>query len=353
MLSLCLIVKNEVDVIERCINSVKDKMGQLVDDIVIVDTGSTDGTKELVQKLGCNLQNFEWCNDFAKARNYSISFAKNDWVLVLDADEFVVECNEKTLRQFLSDKNSNVVGEIDICNYGDLEGVSFINDVVPRVFNKNSVEYQGIIHETPKLKDGTIVKVVLLPVEIHHTGYIDSVAKKKNKAARNIELLNLALEKEEDMYLTMQLAKSYIRNGEYNEAIVQLEKIIFKEELVKYEYYVKSVSEYVRCLINLNQSAAGMICETFWDRCCEDSVYVYYMGHIYLRNKYYEKAVDCFLSILNKEDAEISKVMVLFSLGQLFAIVEMYEESLMYFEMCGDYGTAEDNAREIKKLMGK
>ncbi len=352
MLSLCLIVKNEVDVLERCVCSVKEKMEQIVNDIVVVDTGSDDGTKELAEILGCNVQRFAWCNDFSKARNYSLSFAKNDWVLVLDADEFVVDCDIKALEKFVFNNDGKTIGEISICNYGDLEGKSFTTGVIPRVFNRNTVEYKGIIHETPSLKDESEIKLKLLPIEIHHVGYIDSVAEKKNKAGRNIELLNIALEKEENMYLTMQLAKSYIRNGEHEKAIQQLEKIIFKEELVKYEYYVKSVSEYVRCLINTNQYAMGMVCERFWDRCCGDSVYVYYMGHIYFRNKYYEKAVDCFLEILNRENAEISKVMVLYSLGQLFATVEMYEESLMYFEMCGDYGKSLQNIEEIKRILG-
>ncbi len=353
MLSLCLIVKNEVDVIERCIASVKENMGQLVDDIVVVDTGSDDGTLELAGELGCNVRKFEWCNDFSKARNTSLSFAKNDWVIILDADEFVVECDIKALEVFMSKTNEEVIGEISVRNYGDLEGLTYTNGVIPRVFNKNMVEYKGIIHETPSLKVANVLKLELLPIEIHHTGYIDSIADKKNKADRNIKLLNIALEKEENMYLTMQLAKSYIRNSEYNKAIEQLEKIIFKEELVKYEYYVKSVSEYVRCLINTNQAAAGMVCESFWDRCVSDSTYVYYMGHIYFRNKYYEKAVDCFLEILNRENTEISKVMVLYSLGQLFATVEMYEESLMYFEMCGDYSKAAQNVVEIRKIIGK
>ncbi len=353
MLSLCLIVKNEVDVIERCITSVKKELGSLVDDFVVVDTGSEDGTETLAKELGCNVQKFEWCNDFSKARNFSLSFAKNDWVIVMDADEFIVEYDIKVLEEFMCKKNEKVIGEVSIRNYGDLEGKSYTTGVIPRIFNRNHVEYEGIIHETPTLKVEDVLRLELLPIEIHHTGYIDSVAEEKRKADRNINLLNIALEKEGNMYLRMQLAKSYIRNGAFDKAIEQLEKIIFNEELVKYDYYVKSVAEYVRCLINTNQAAVGMVCESFWDRCNGDSTYVYYMGHIYFRNKYYEKAVDCFLEILNRENTEISKVMVLYSLGQLFATVEMYEESLMYFEMCGDYGKAEQNITEIRKLVNK
>ncbi len=351
MLSVCLIVKNEIDVLERCIVSVKQVMGQIVDDIVVVDTGSDDGTKELAVKLGCNVFDFQWCNDFAKARNYSLSHAKNDWILVLDADEFIDKCEVKSLTNFIVNKNRKVVGEIDVRNYGDFDGISYTMGVVPRVFNKVEIEYKGIIHEMPAMKDGSDAGLKKLPIEIHHTGYIDSVAEEKNKADRNIELLSIALEKEEDMYLMMQLAKSYIRKGEYKLAIEKLEKIVFNQELVNFEYYSTSVSEYVRCLINEKQYAVGLVCENFWGRCYSDSSYVYYMGHIYFRNNYYEKAVDCFLDILNREETEISKVMVLYSLGQLFASLEMYEESIAYFNKCGDYSKSKQNIEELKKYL--
>ncbi len=353
MISCCLIVKNEIDVLEKCIVSVKQKLNGIVNDIVVVDTGSVDGTRELAIQLGCRVFDFEWVNDFSKARNYSLNQAENNWVIVLDADEFIVECDIDNIKKFLVSKNEKVIGEIDIHNYGDLKGLSYNTAVIPRVFNRNEVEYKGIIHETPTMKNCKEVQLEKLKIEIHHTGYIDSVAEEKNKADRNIELLNKALEKEDDMYLTMHLAKSYIRKGDYLLALDNLEKIIFNEELVKYEYYGDSVSEYVRCLINAKQYAAGLVCENFWERCYNDSTYVYYMGHIYFRNKYYEKAVDCFLDILSRDETKISKVMALYSLGQLFATIEMYEESLMYFNMCGDYSKAAQNIAEINKILGK
>ncbi len=351
MLSMCLIVKNEIEVIKRCLTSAKAVLGKVLNDVVVVDTGSTDGTKELVEKLGCSVYDFEWCNDFAAARNFSISKAMNDWVLVLDADEFVTKCELEEIVKFLVEENEYVIGEIDIVNYGDFEGVSYTTDMVPRLFNRKNVEYVGIVHETPALKNKNKPVLKKINIEIHHTGYIDQVADEKNKADRNIELLKIALENKEDMYLTMQLGKSYMRKGEFIKAIECFDKIVFKEELVKYEFYAKSVSEYIRCLINLNQSEAGLVFEKFWDRCLESDSYIYYMGHVYFRTKYYEKAVDCFLMLLNRDEKELSKVMVKYSLGQLFASLEMYEESLMYFKMCGDYEKAVYNIEQIEDIM--
>ena len=86
-ISLCMIVKDEQDVIERCLESVKD----VVDEIIIVDTGSTDKTKQIVSKYTDKIYDFEWVNDFAKARNYSFSKATKDYILWLDADDVILK----------------------------------------------------------------------------------------------------------------------------------------------------------------------------------------------------------------------------------------------------------------------
>lgn len=86
-ISLCMIVRDEEKVIGRCLESVKN----LVDEIIIVDTGSKDMTKEIVSKFTDKIYDFEWVNDFAKARNFSFSKATKDYILWLDADDVILE----------------------------------------------------------------------------------------------------------------------------------------------------------------------------------------------------------------------------------------------------------------------
>lgn len=349
MLSVCLIVKNEIDVLKRCIDSVKTKLNDVVDDIVIIDTGSDDGTIDLIKSLDCRLYHFKWCNDFAAARNYSLSIAKNEWVLVLDADEFVVDVEITNIDEMLNN-NKNAIFEINIVNYGDFEGGSYSVSKVPRIFNKSFVSYKGIIHEEPFwLYDKG--ELLTLPITIHHTGYIDSVVEKKQKANRNIMLLKESLKDNENYYLRMQLAKSFMRKEKYKEAIENLEMVVFNESCRKYDYYVTSIIEYIRCLLNLKQNETALIFEKFWDRCCDNDEYKYYMGHVYMRCKLYEKSVDCFGGILEKEKTQISKVMVMYSLGQLFYVIGIYDESIKYFEMCGSYSNSLENIKAIKELI--
>lgn len=92
-ISLCMIVKNESEVIERCLKSVQ----KLVDEIIIVDTGSTDNTKEICRKYTRKIFDFEWINDFSQARNFSFSKATCDYIMWLDADDVIPKSSLKKL----------------------------------------------------------------------------------------------------------------------------------------------------------------------------------------------------------------------------------------------------------------
>ena len=82
-ISLCMIVKDEAEQIRDCLESVRAH----VDQMIIVDTGSTDKTVEIATELGAEIYHYQWTNDFAAARNVSLEYAQSDWIIFLDADE--------------------------------------------------------------------------------------------------------------------------------------------------------------------------------------------------------------------------------------------------------------------------
>ncbi|NLJ80914.1 MAG: glycosyltransferase family 2 protein [Firmicutes bacterium] len=104
--SLCLIVKNEEHVLKRCLSSVEG----IFEEIIVVDTGSTDSTKEIAGQFTSQIYDFEWCNDFARARNFSFSKAKMDYTMWLDADDVVTVENRKRLL----DLKKTLLPEIDV-----------------------------------------------------------------------------------------------------------------------------------------------------------------------------------------------------------------------------------------------
>ncbi len=337
MLSCCMIVKNEVEELEKCVSSVIEKLDGFCDEIIVVDTGSTDGTRELALELGCKVYNFEWCGDFAKARNFSLDCAKNDWVIIMDADEIIKEVDLASLRRFAQDENSRIIGKSKVYDYSDKEMQSYTVSVKARMFNKKEVDYKHIIHEMPVMKDNSERRYENISIEVCHTGYIEEVVKNKGKLERNIELIKKSLEKELDLYLVMHLGKSYIGLKMYDEAFESLKFVLESEEAKQYTYYTEAAKEYVRCFLKSSRFIEAMVCEAYWDRCRNNDGYVYLMGHVYMKNGQFEKAMDCFVAIANKEYSSVNKKDALYSLGKMFSILGFHEESAIYFEMCGKF----------------
>ncbi|MFC6548219.1 glycosyltransferase [Cohnella cellulosilytica] len=191
-----MIVKNEEKYLARCL----DSAAAMVDEIIVVDTGSTDRTIEIALEYGAKLFHFEWCDDFSAARNYALKQASGDWMLVLDADEYFVEGSADVIRAFTS-TTARRIGLIDIVSrfveYGhEFEGVRGI----PRLFPRG-VTYKGRIHEQPT----PLMPMVETGLRLLHDGYYMT-----DKSIRNIPLLLKALVDEPDSaYLNFQLGRQY------------------------------------------------------------------------------------------------------------------------------------------------
>ena len=150
-ISLCMIVKDEEKVLERCLASVAD----LMDEIVVVDTGSTDKTKEIAKKYTDKIYDFKWVDDFSAARNFAFSHATKDYIMTMDADE-VLEADEKKHFQLLKEC---LLPEIEIVR---MKYVTRMEKDVEHIFDEEyrlklfkrerSFTWEGSIHETIKLE---------------------------------------------------------------------------------------------------------------------------------------------------------------------------------------------------------
>ena len=109
-LSLCMIVKDEEENLDNCLASVKD----IVDEIVIVDTGSTDNTKQIAKKYTDKVYDYEWCYDFSKARNFSFDKATSEYIIWLDGDDIVPSISAKKISEW---KTSEDDSEVVMCSY--------------------------------------------------------------------------------------------------------------------------------------------------------------------------------------------------------------------------------------------
>jgi len=202
-LSLCLIARDEARHLERCLRSVQG----VVDEIVVIDTGSTDATPAIAAAHGAHVSTFAWCDDFAAARNASIERATGDWILVLDADEELLTPPDEARAALLELARGTTAGRVAIESVGPdgAEGVVQITRFFPRL---DTVRYDGRVHEQ-LADDGLPLVTQALPLRVGHVGYSADSMQDRHKLARNIGLLELALrDAPDDGYLWYQLGRT-------------------------------------------------------------------------------------------------------------------------------------------------
>jgi tetratricopeptide (TPR) repeat protein len=189
LLSAALIVRNEERFLEDCLRSLKGR----VDEVVVVDTGSTDRSRDIAEQCGARVLSHAWRDDFAAARNASVDAARGAWILYIDADERVVEFDRAAVDALLADPRH-------FC-YTVLfrPAMRYTRYREFRLFrNRPDLRFSGVIHETlvpalEKIQVRTGVAVGESPIALDHFGYEGDLT---HKHLRNLPLLRARLEHE-------------------------------------------------------------------------------------------------------------------------------------------------------------
>lgn len=183
-LSLCMIVKNEEYFLPQCLDSVKD----VVDEIIVVDTGSDDRTVEIAESYGCKVYHHPWEGSFSKARNISLSYATCDWILVMDPDEELERGDIPVLKELLKIKQVDVIYFLVSSDnrYGWSRHYSH------RVFRRGIAHYEGIVHNQLIYKGNKVDT----QIRLYHYGYNLSEEKMQAKFDRTQALLEKQLKED-------------------------------------------------------------------------------------------------------------------------------------------------------------
>ena len=281
-LSLAIIVKDDAKGLDRCLNSVKD----VLDEIIIVDTGSTDNTKEVAYKYTDKVYDFEWIDDFAAARNFSFSKCTKDYILWLDSDDEVKKEDCDKIRNLdYTDKDMIVCDYVYSHDEHD-RGI----DIVPReriIKRSLSLKWVGEIHECIILTNNYYRS----DIKIHHY-------KTKGNSDRNLRMLERIIKKNpNDARNTYYLGKEYYGFGEIDKAIEMLEHHVNKTT-GWYEYRYKAF---------------------------------YYLAICYMHKKNNEKFLDSIYNSLRVEGHWAEPYNLL---GMYFFGINQYHRAIQWFKFC-------------------
>jgi tetratricopeptide (TPR) repeat protein len=181
--SACMIVKNEEELLPGCLESIRD----WVDEIIIVDTGSTDRTVEIAKSYGAKVFHQPWEGNFSKHRNYSLEQASCDWIFVIDADERIYQEDVPLIKKVLNQDDYKIIS-INVFNVSgeNEETVTFLPSI--RFFKRElGLRYEGIVHNL--LQPPADEPVMRAGIRLKHFGYGLSPEKMKAKIARSKALL--------------------------------------------------------------------------------------------------------------------------------------------------------------------
>jgi len=342
-----MIVKGEEKSLKSCLNNVRE----YVDEIIIVDTGSKDKTKDIAKKFTKNVYDYKWCDDFSKARNFSISKASNDWILILDADEMVKSFNIEEVKEFMNNDNLRV-GKIKIVNIIDGQKNSMKStEWVSRFFNKNEFYYEGMIHEQLIHKLKKQHKIKKIGIEVEHLGYIQETVEGKNKIQRNKDLISKAIKENlRDPYLYYQLGKTYYMAEEYNIACNHFDKAIKLCDNFLYSYAEDLIVSYGYSLINCERYEKALELGSYNKYFKESPDYNFIVGLIYLNNGKFDKAVEEFEKCIGNKEGTIEGVnsyLPNYNIGIIYEILGHIDKAKKYYIKCGKYKLAEERLTEI------
>ncbi|WP_426351234.1 tetratricopeptide repeat-containing glycosyltransferase family 2 protein [Alloiococcus sp. CFN-8] len=187
-ISLCMIVKNEEEYLPQCLESAQG----IVEEIILVDTGSTDRTVEIAETFGAKVYHYPWNNNFSEARNFSLEKATKNWIFILDGDDVIFPEDQKILKSFLEKPLSkDYIYNFETLSYhGDTPDENNVTiNLNPRLFpNHLGIHYEGEVHNQ-LIYPENMQNIIFSSTKVHHYGYLDKVIKGKNKSNRTMNLI--------------------------------------------------------------------------------------------------------------------------------------------------------------------
>ncbi len=265
-ISACVIAKNEEENIGRWLES----MQKVADEMIVVDTGSTDKTVEIARAAGAKVYHFEWCNDFAAAKNFALQQAVGNWIVFLDADEYFTPTSQRNVRPLLLKLEPNIRVEGVLCRLVNIDvddGNRIMTTLLQlRMFrNRKNLRYTGKIHEVLTLTEGRPLELAK-EIEIYHTGYSQHVVQAKLR--RNLQLMqeriaanNGQQEPMDDRYF-MDI---WYGLQDYDKAILYAKKLLARKDL-SLEIKGRAYETWASCCLQAHQPPEAA------DRCLTEAI---------------------------------------------------------------------------------
>ncbi|MFQ5620945.1 MAG: glycosyltransferase [Candidatus Nanoarchaeia archaeon] len=331
-LSLCLIVKNEEGDLPRCLTAAAG----VVDEIIVVDTGSNDKTKAIAKEFGAKVFDFEWRDDFSAARNESLKHATGDWILVLDADEAIFKGDLRKLKEFLPKAEAegfiletrNYTNETNLSDWRSSRVVDGFEGYIPsfkiRLFRNKGYVFENKVHESVeesiRKKEGKLQHIE--DVVVHHYGYSSGKSK-------YIEMLENTEGK--SIGQLYDLGATYLSAGDFPSALKTFLEVCEKDD--SFRYVQRNLGTLF--LKAKEMSKAGEHLKKAIEQRPSDSAAYNNLGVAFKQLRKYDQAAKCFSKCANLQPKDPrplrSLALVYADQGEKEKAKELLEKALKAF----------------------
>ncbi len=337
-ISVCIITKNEAEHLDKCLQS----LSPYPFEIVVVDTGSTDNSKEVARKYTDRVYDFEWVNDFSAARNFSISRASHNMIFVLDTDEYLVEFDFDQVQQLIADHPKSV-GLIKRLDYFEVDQEKHCQTtIIDRLFNRKYYHYERPIHEILVPAANLRTTSYSLPIVADHAGYIGSVEKLNEKSMRDINLLLPEIEKNPlEPYNYFQMAQSYLCMRDHERALAYFQMAMDRNPPPEEDYTRILVCNYGNMLLDIGKSEEVMPLLSFYEYYSNNADYLCMIGVMYLHRNQHLKALPELVKALTAPTRDsIESRVISYYIGYIYEFFGQKEIAGQHYQKCGEFAPA-------------
>ncbi len=346
-ISVCIIAKNEEKHIEECCR----RLVPYGFEIVLADTGSSDRTVELALKYTDKIYHFEWCGDFAAAKNFAMDKASHDWILSIDCDEYIESIDIDSLTACMK-TYPDASGRILIRNRFTESGQTCYEQVrVSRFVNRRYYHFEGVVHEQIVPRTTSTKYVYQAPITVLHVGYDGSEEEMRAKSLRNISLLKQELETTgPDPYIYCQLGQSYRKLHDYEQAFRYFDLGLAMDVDPSLDYVRTMVESYGYTLLDLKRNQDALNLLGVYDEFAVRADFVFLIGLIYMNNGLLDEAVNEFQKATTMEEFAVDGVnsyKAYYNIGVIYECAGYPDEARAAYSNCGDYPPAKTRLLQI------
>jgi glycosyltransferase involved in cell wall biosynthesis len=351
-ISICLITKNEADQLAHCLASVAG----VVEEVVVVDTGSTDQTQQVARQYTDKVFNYNWQDDFAAARNFAVVQASHQMIWMIDSDETLKKINFDSVNKFI-ENSDKIIGKITIesrTTFNLSSGVQSKSEQIGRIFSRKYFKYSGRIHEQLVAIEPKKIEInyAALPIVLTHSGYLSQVTL-VFKAKRDLKILRLELAAHpHDPYLLYQAGKCYSILQRFDSAINYFRASLALKDDPKKNYVYDCVETLSYTLNKVRQPQLGIRLLEQYPLYQTLADYWFLLGILRMNAALFQEAIVAFLQATRcqaHQTAGINSFLAYYNIGVIYEVLGQKVTAKKFYQKCGNYDLAKKGLQRIRK----